>query len=249
MLTRMASSVSSRWADSTPAICSPSGSSCMAWRPMNGVIAPRILGTKKSGEPQGEPGLADLYIDLGLPWDEVAANVEIGDAISLDQDFRYLNDQVITGRNFDDRLGVYCMIEAMKRLGRTEVDVYAVSTVQEELGVRGAADGGLCDRAGLRHRHRRQPGVGRAEHRRSREALQAGAGHGDLRHGSADVGQPAPGSLPRRTVPTGGDPLPAQHRRRHRRLGDPADEARRAQHDHRRAHVLHALDRPARPYG
>ncbi len=45
----------------------------------------------------------------------MAANVEIGDAISLDQDFRYLNDKVITGRNFDDRLGVYCMIEAMKR--------------------------------------------------------------------------------------------------------------------------------------
>jgi endoglucanase len=107
-------------------------------RRMNGVIAPRILGSKKSSESPKEPELADLYIDLALPRDEVAANVEIGDAISLDQDFRYLNDQVITGRNFDDRLGVYCMIEAMKRLGRTEVDVYAVSTVQEELGVRGA---------------------------------------------------------------------------------------------------------------
>jgi endoglucanase len=107
-------------------------------RPMNGVIAPRILGTKKSGEAQKEPELADLYIDLALPRGEVAANVEIGDAISLDQDFRYLNDKVITGRNFDDRLGVYCMIEAMKGLGPTEVDVYAVSTVQEELGVRGA---------------------------------------------------------------------------------------------------------------
>ncbi len=34
-------------------------------RPMNGVIAPRILGMKKSSEPPGEPELAGLDIDLG----------------------------------------------------------------------------------------------------------------------------------------------------------------------------------------
>ena len=80
------------------------------------------------------PDLADLYIDAALPGTEVAAAVDVGDVISLDQDFRYLNDKVVTARNFDDRLGVYCMIEAMKSLRKTEVDVYAVSTVQEELG-------------------------------------------------------------------------------------------------------------------
>lgn len=105
---------------------------------LSGVIAPRIMGTRKEGDPKKEPELGDLYIDVGLPKEDVAASVQIGDVISFAQGFRYLNDKVVTGRNFDDRLGVYCMIEAMKSIGRTEVDVYAVSTVQEELGVRGA---------------------------------------------------------------------------------------------------------------
>ncbi len=48
-----------------------------------------------------------------------------------------LNDHVSIGRNFDDRIGTYCLLEAMRRVGPTRVDVYAVSTVQEEVGVRG----------------------------------------------------------------------------------------------------------------
>jgi putative aminopeptidase FrvX len=105
---------------------------------LHGVIAPRIPSALKQVDLHQVPELRDLYIDAGLPREEVEASVGIGDAISLDQDLRYLNDKVITGRNFDDRLGVYCMLEAMKSLGQTQVDVYAVSTVQEELGVRGA---------------------------------------------------------------------------------------------------------------
>lgn len=41
------------------------------------------------------------------------------------------------GRNFDDRIGTYCLLDAMENLGPTAVDVYAVSSVQEEMGVRG----------------------------------------------------------------------------------------------------------------
>jgi endoglucanase len=61
----------------------------------------------------------------------------VGDVISLAQRFEALNDQVVLGRNFDDRVGVYAMLEAIKRVGDCQVDVYAVSTVQEEVGLRG----------------------------------------------------------------------------------------------------------------
>lgn len=105
---------------------------------LNGVIAPRIAGALRSGEEQKAPDMRDLYIDTGLSGEQVAALVDAGDIVSLDQDFRFLNEKVVTGRSFDDRLGVFCMLEAMKSLGRTLVDVYAVSTVQEEIGVRGA---------------------------------------------------------------------------------------------------------------
>jgi putative aminopeptidase FrvX len=42
------------------------------------------------------------------------------------------------GRNFDNRIGSYSLLEAMQTLGDTAVDVYAVSSVQEEVGLRGA---------------------------------------------------------------------------------------------------------------
>lgn len=107
-------------------------------KPVRGVIAPRIQGTAKRGERPVERELSELYIDLARPRDEVAALVRIGDIISLDTGFQQLNEQVVTARNFDDRLGTYSLIRAMQTMGETQVDVYAVSTVQEELGVRGA---------------------------------------------------------------------------------------------------------------
>jgi len=45
--------------------------------------------------------------------------------------------KIWVGRNFDDRIGTYCLLEAMRQVGETRVDVYAVSSVQEEVGLRG----------------------------------------------------------------------------------------------------------------
>jgi len=97
--------------------------------PVNGVIVP-TNGDKT-------PAVKDMLIDTGLPRDEVCKLVEVGDIITFAQEFICLNEKVYMSRNFDDRLGTYCMLEAMTNLGETVVDVYAVSTVQEEKGVRG----------------------------------------------------------------------------------------------------------------
>ncbi|MBT3605567.1 MAG: hypothetical protein HN521_21085 [Candidatus Latescibacteria bacterium] len=63
--------------------------------------------------------------------------VQVGDIVTFASEFAQLNDKVYIGRNFDDRIGTYCMLDAMEHLGPTSVDVYAVSSVQEEMGVRG----------------------------------------------------------------------------------------------------------------
>jgi len=97
--------------------------------PVNGVIVPT--------EGETPPAMKDMLIDVGLLEDEVCRRVEIGDVITFAQELVQLNEQVYLGRNFDDRLGTYCLLDAMNRLGPTKVDVYAVSTVQEEKGVRG----------------------------------------------------------------------------------------------------------------
>jgi len=82
--------------------------------------------------------IEELYINVGMSKKEVAKYVKVGDVVSLDQNFIKLNEQVVTSRNFDDRMGVFVMIEALKRLEDCYADIYAVGTVQEELGVRGA---------------------------------------------------------------------------------------------------------------
>jgi tetrahedral aminopeptidase len=111
--------------------------------------------------------LAEMLIDVGLPRSEVVELVDVGDPITFAQQFAQLNDDVYMGRNFDDRIGTYCLLQAMIEVGDTLVDAYAVSTVQEEVGVRGAGvaayaiephigiaiDGSLCKGAYAELRH------------------------------------------------------------------------------------------------
>jgi endoglucanase len=63
--------------------------------------------------------------------------VKIGDMIVLDRKFVRQRD-IYMAKAFDDRIGCYVILETMKRLKKTNVDVYAVGTAQEEVGVRGA---------------------------------------------------------------------------------------------------------------
>lgn len=97
---------------------------------INGVIVPR-----RNGLPL--PTLDEMLIDIGLPKETVCESVKLGDVITFADELDELNDQVYVGRNFDDRIGTYCLLDAMAQVGETVVDVYAVSTVQEEVGVRG----------------------------------------------------------------------------------------------------------------
>ncbi len=101
--------------------------------PVRGAIVPKI-----NGEDVKPPALGDLLIDTGLPKEEIEKLVQPGDSITFENDVSLLNGKMWVGRNFDDRIGLYCLLEAMRTVGRTAADVYAVSTVQEEVGLRGA---------------------------------------------------------------------------------------------------------------
>ncbi|MGB2824912.1 MAG: M42 family peptidase, partial [Phycisphaerae bacterium] len=104
---------------------------------VRGVIAPQPGCILTAEDKKKIVEIKDMVIDVAMPAEKVNKLVCVGDVISLDQDFRRLNDKVVTGRNFDDRVGVYCMLEAMKRIADNRAEVYAVSTVQEEVGLRG----------------------------------------------------------------------------------------------------------------
>jgi endoglucanase len=105
---------------------------------IGGVIGSKPIHILEEEEKKKATKIKDLFIDVGLKKDEVSKIVKPGDFVTLDRDFKELNDKIITAKAFDDRVGVYVMIEALKRIKDCYVDIYAVATVQEEVGVRGA---------------------------------------------------------------------------------------------------------------
>ena len=106
---------------------------------LRGVLQPgtrpaHLLTDAERGKPVS---LDDLFIDLGMSADEVRSKVELGDPITMDRTCERIGKRVIS-KSLDDRLLVYVMLEALRHLGHHECDIYAVATVQEEIGLRGA---------------------------------------------------------------------------------------------------------------
>lgn len=82
----------------------------------------------------------ELFIDVGANSKKEAENlgISIGDSITFDQSFKMLDRDTVTGKSMDDRAGCLMLIEIMKALKSPKCTVYAVATVQEEVGLKGA---------------------------------------------------------------------------------------------------------------
>jgi putative aminopeptidase FrvX len=83
------------------------------------------------------PRLEDFYVDLMLSSDEVKATVSIGDPVTLLRE-PIVTERAVTAPYLDDRLGCYVLLEALRRVEDAGAEVYAVVSVQEEVGLRGA---------------------------------------------------------------------------------------------------------------
>jgi len=83
------------------------------------------------------PEMQEFMVDLGLDADTVKEKVRIGDMVTLRQEFHDLGD-VVTGKALDDRCNCYVLLETLKKLENPTVNVHAVFSVQEEVGLRGA---------------------------------------------------------------------------------------------------------------
>ena len=81
--------------------------------------------------------LEELFVDVGLPVEQLRAAVEVGDMVTLDSPLVIAGDCVM-GKAIDDRVGVFVMIEALRAMGQSGAEVVAVATTQEEVGLRGA---------------------------------------------------------------------------------------------------------------
>ncbi len=82
------------------------------------------------------PGIDQLFIDSGA-LDKKTSPIRVGDMGALIGTLIQRGDRLI-GKSMDDRVGVFVVIEALRQLKNTPHDVYAVFSVQEEVGLRGA---------------------------------------------------------------------------------------------------------------
>jgi putative aminopeptidase FrvX len=120
---------------------------------LHGIIGSRPPHIQKPEERQKVIGYDELFIDVGARSQEDAKKmgVKIGDTVSFDIKFARIGKNVVIGKALDDRVGCAIIIETLKRLKNTECSLYAVGTVQEEAGSRGAATSafGICPDIGI----------------------------------------------------------------------------------------------------
>ncbi len=107
---------------------------------------PGIIGAKPphlvpDEEKENAYKLDDLHIDLALPEERVRKLVAPGDLAVIRRKPILLAGNSISAKAMDDRAGiavVLCCLQELERLHH-KADVFVVATVQEEVGVRGAA--------------------------------------------------------------------------------------------------------------
>lgn len=109
--------------------------------PINGVIARKPIHLLTDDERKKVPQISDLWIDIGAQSGEEARElIDIGDPATIELGFRELRNNLASATGMDNRVGVWVVMTALKRIAAAnpQAAVYAVSTVQEEIGLRGA---------------------------------------------------------------------------------------------------------------
>ena len=112
----------------------------------NGVV-PGVIGKKPVHlmEPKDRESVVKLdaqYIDIGASGRQEAAElVRIGDPVTFAVELQRLHGDRVTSRGFDDKAGSFVVAEVLRLVAERGkplgIDLYGVSSVQEEVGLRG----------------------------------------------------------------------------------------------------------------
>ena len=111
--------------------------------PVKGVVgnvAPHLTKTEKERK---VPEMHDLFIDIGVANRKAAEKlVQIGDPITLVDEFDLLRGDLAVARAFDNRIGTFAVAEALRLLRedgkKLHAEISAVSNIMEEVGLYGA---------------------------------------------------------------------------------------------------------------
>ena len=110
--------------------------------PIDGIFGRKPIHHQKPDERgHGKVNLDDLWIDIGAGSKKEAQKLlEIGDPVTFKLGVTELRNGLICSPGLDDKAGLFVVMETLRLCARSRLGValYAVSTVQEEVGLRGA---------------------------------------------------------------------------------------------------------------
>ncbi|MEQ8790200.1 MAG: M42 family metallopeptidase [Pirellulaceae bacterium] len=108
--------------------------------PIPAVIARKAIHLLTQEERKQVVKQEDLWLDIGAKDQQEAASlVTIGDPVTLQLGYQEMRNGLANAPGMDDRTGLWVVIEALRRAGKNlNCAMYSVSTVQEEIGLRGA---------------------------------------------------------------------------------------------------------------
>jgi endoglucanase len=114
--------------------------------PVLGVIGKKPIHNTPPEDRAKGPKLEDIYVDIGSKdKEETLKKVRAGDPITMTVGFERLPNDLAIGRAMDDRVGAFVVVEAMRKFSawlkkkkNSDCALYAVCSVQEEVGLRGA---------------------------------------------------------------------------------------------------------------
>ena len=110
--------------------------------PLHGVVGKRPIHLMDNKDRETVVKLEAQYIDIGAKDKKEAQKlVRVGDCITFESGFTRLLGDRIASRGFDDKAGSFVVAEVLRLVAaekkKLPVDLYGVSSVQEEIGLRG----------------------------------------------------------------------------------------------------------------
>jgi endoglucanase len=102
-----------------------------------GVMGSKPIHVMSPEEKNKAARITDFFIDLGMSKKEVEKYINVGDPITRERELIEMGE-CVNCKSLDNRVSVFILLEVLKKLKKPAHDIYAVFTVQEEVGIRGA---------------------------------------------------------------------------------------------------------------
>lgn len=103
-----------------------------------GVMGSKPIHLMSNEDRAKVPTIKDYFIDTGMKKKELDKLVSVGDTITRERSMIEMGD-CFNCKSLDNRISVFILIEMLREIKTLPpYDIYAVFTVQEEIGIRGA---------------------------------------------------------------------------------------------------------------